>query len=152
MKRAELLRRILADCFCRLQPSPLHGVGVFAIRDIPKGRDPFRTLPKYATTGSVRATEDELGALPPKLAALVRALFVPTADTMWISDLWAERHLPDCLHQPFASPEPTDQGRRSICHQSSDPPGPGADCRLSDLRRQRRIGAPGGSAGRRQCG
>jgi len=84
MKRAELLRRILADCFCRLQPSPLHGVGVFAIRGIPKGRNPFRTLPKYATTGSVRATEDELGALPPKLAALVRALFVPTADTMWI--------------------------------------------------------------------
>jgi hypothetical protein len=26
-----------------LQPSPNHGIGVFAIRDIPKGRNPFRT-------------------------------------------------------------------------------------------------------------
>ena len=55
MKRAELLRRILADCFCRLQPSPLHGVGVFAIRDIPA--ETCRAGP---------------------------ALFVPTADKMYI--------------------------------------------------------------------
>ena len=28
-------------CYCIVKPSPLHGVGVFAIRDIPKGVDPF---------------------------------------------------------------------------------------------------------------
>jgi hypothetical protein len=84
MKRAELLRRILTDCFCRLQPSSIHGVGVFAVRNIPKGRDPFRTLAKYATTGLVRVTEDELAVLPPKLATLVRALFVPTADKLYV--------------------------------------------------------------------
>ena len=28
--------------FVRLQPSPLHGIGVFAIRDIPKGKYVFR--------------------------------------------------------------------------------------------------------------
>lgn len=29
------------NIYCRLQPSNVHGVGVFAIRDIPKDVDPF---------------------------------------------------------------------------------------------------------------
>ena len=29
------------NIYCRLQPSPVHGIGIFAIRDIPKGTDPF---------------------------------------------------------------------------------------------------------------
>jgi uncharacterized protein len=85
MKRTELLRRVLADCFCQLQPSPIHGIGVFAMRDIPKGTNPFKTLTKYATIGSVRVTDEELAALPPKFASLIRALFVPTkAGKMYI--------------------------------------------------------------------
>jgi SET domain-containing protein len=31
-----------ADNFTRLQPSPIHGVGVFAIRDIPKDKNIFK--------------------------------------------------------------------------------------------------------------
>jgi hypothetical protein len=31
-----------SDCFTRLQPSPIHGVGVFVIRDIPKGTNIFK--------------------------------------------------------------------------------------------------------------
>ena len=84
MKRADLLRRVLADCYCQLQPSPIHGVGVFAIRDIPRNQNPFRTLAKYATTGFVRATEEDLAAVPPRLAALIRALFVPSAGRMYV--------------------------------------------------------------------
>jgi hypothetical protein len=80
MKRTELLRRVLADCYCQLQPSPIHGIGVFAIRDIPKARNPFKTLTKYAMPGSVRVTDEELSILPPKLAALIRALFIPTTE------------------------------------------------------------------------
>ena len=78
MKRTELLRRVLADCYCQLQPSPIHGIGVFAVCDIPKAKNPFRTLKKYATPGSVQVIDEELALLPPKLAALIRALFVPT--------------------------------------------------------------------------
>lgn len=33
---------LIKTCYCRLQPSPIHGVGVFAIRDIPKGIDPMQ--------------------------------------------------------------------------------------------------------------
>lgn len=32
-----LLRQLAADTWVALQPSPIHGIGVFAIRDIPKG-------------------------------------------------------------------------------------------------------------------
>jgi SET domain-containing protein len=31
----------LKNTYCRLQPSKIEGVGVFAVRDIPKGKDPF---------------------------------------------------------------------------------------------------------------
>jgi len=84
MKRTDLLRRVLRDCYCRLQPSRLHGIGVFAVRDIPSGTDPFRTLPKYAQPGYVRITDAELDALPPKLGELIRVLFVPTDGKMYV--------------------------------------------------------------------
>ncbi len=84
MKRAEFLRRVLANCYCRLAPSPIHGIGVFAIRDIPRGRNPFNTLPKYARPGYVRMTSAELDALPPQLRQLICALFVPTDGDMWL--------------------------------------------------------------------
>jgi SET domain-containing protein len=84
MKRTPLLNRVLRDCYCRLQPSKIHSIGVFAIRDIPKGRNPFRMIPKYGDIGYVRITEDELNALPPKLAELIRELFIPTDGRMYI--------------------------------------------------------------------
>jgi SET domain-containing protein len=76
--REQLLKRVLQDCYCRLRPSKIHGIGVFAVRDIPRGKNPFKTLPKYDSIGYVRVTEEELAALPLKLSELIRALFVPT--------------------------------------------------------------------------
>jgi len=78
MNRPELLQRVLGDCYCRLQPSRIHGIGVFAIRDIPRGTNPFRTLEKYARPGYVRITDAEVDTQPVKLAETIRALFVPT--------------------------------------------------------------------------
>jgi hypothetical protein len=84
MKRAEFLRRVLANYHCRLAPSPIHGIGVFAIRDIPRGKNPFNTLPKYARPRYVRMTNAELDALPPKVREMICALFVPTGGEMWL--------------------------------------------------------------------
>jgi SET domain-containing protein len=84
MKRTELLRLVLADCYCRLRPSPIHGIGVFALRDIPKGRNPFKTQPKYARPSYVRVTDDELESLPASLSGLIRDLFVPTDGRMYV--------------------------------------------------------------------
>ena len=84
MKRAEFLRRVVANCHCRLAPSPIHSIGVFAIRDIPRGKDPFNTLLKYARPGYVRMAIAELDALPPKLREMICALFVPADGEMWL--------------------------------------------------------------------
>ncbi len=54
------------------------------VRDIPKGKNPVRTLPKYDPIGYVRLTDDELDALPPTLSQLIRTLFVPTDGTMYL--------------------------------------------------------------------
>jgi SET domain-containing protein len=84
MKRTHLLNRVLRDCYCRLQPSKIHGIGLFAVRDIPKGRNPFGIVPKYGDIGYVRITDDELNALPPRLSELIRELFIPTDGKMHI--------------------------------------------------------------------
>jgi SET domain-containing protein len=37
MTKEELLRELMHDTYVMLRPSPIEGIGVFAIRDIPKG-------------------------------------------------------------------------------------------------------------------
>lgn len=39
-KKKQILNN-LKNTYCRLQPSKIEGVGVFAVRDIPKGKNPF---------------------------------------------------------------------------------------------------------------
>lgn len=84
MKRTELLRRVLSQCYCRLQPSSIHGIGVFAVRDIQRRKNPFLTMPRYAQPGLVRITDSELQKLPPELSATIQALFIPTDDVLHI--------------------------------------------------------------------
>ena len=42
-KKKEILKR-LKNTYCRLRPSAINGVGVFAIRDIPKNINPFEGI------------------------------------------------------------------------------------------------------------
>lgn len=37
MTREQLLKELSEETFITLKPSPVHGIGVFALRDIPKG-------------------------------------------------------------------------------------------------------------------
>ena len=39
-----MINHLKNDIYCRLAPSTINGIGVFAIRDIPKGTNPFKTL------------------------------------------------------------------------------------------------------------
>jgi SET domain-containing protein len=57
----KILRHLQNDIYCRLGVSSVHGIGVFAIRHIPKGEDPFRCLlrRKY-----IRLKKEDLGDLP----------------------------------------------------------------------------------------
>ena len=43
----DLIKDLEEDVYCRLRPSKIHGVGIFAIRDIPKGKDPFKSFLPY---------------------------------------------------------------------------------------------------------
>jgi len=43
--RKQILQK-LKNTYCRIKPSPVEGVGVFAIRDIPKGINPFQGIQK----------------------------------------------------------------------------------------------------------
>ena len=47
-KKKEILKN-LKNTYCRLRASKIEGVGIFAIRDIPKGKDPFAGIkqPKW---------------------------------------------------------------------------------------------------------
>jgi len=43
MKKGDILRRLKDQAFCRIQPSESHGVGVFAIKEIPAHISPWVT-------------------------------------------------------------------------------------------------------------
>ena len=57
-----LMDHLVQDVFCRLGASPLHGVGVFAIRPIKKGLNPLKSRTAYR---EIKFTHDEIKTLPP---------------------------------------------------------------------------------------
>ena len=57
-----LMDHLVQDVFCRLGVSPLHGVGVFAIRSIKKGLNPLRSRLEHQ---EIKFTHDEIKTLPP---------------------------------------------------------------------------------------
>ncbi|MBK6826682.1 MAG: SET domain-containing protein [Chitinophagaceae bacterium] len=61
MNKAALLQELQADNYVMLKPSPVHGIGVFAIRDIPKG---CRSIFSKGTGGWVRISFEEVEQLP----------------------------------------------------------------------------------------
>ena len=68
MTKEELLKELTQETYVAIKPSPVHGIGVFAIADIPKGcRDMFsRSLGTW-----IKLSFDELNQLPPHSKNLV---------------------------------------------------------------------------------
>ena len=62
-KKEEILKK-LKNTYCRLQPSKIAGIGVFAIRDIPKGINPFFGVrePEWAefNIGNLKDLDEEI--------------------------------------------------------------------------------------------
>ena len=56
-----LMDHLVQDVFCRLGVSPLHGVGVFAIRPIKKGLNPLKSRMKHQ---EIQFSHDEIKKLP----------------------------------------------------------------------------------------
>ena len=87
-RKARLLEHLRMRTFVRLQPSAIHGVGVFAIRPIPKGTDPFQVceLPQHNGFGRpqgerhTRLSQADVTELPPVVKKLVTDFIVPNVD------------------------------------------------------------------------
>ena len=57
MTKEELLKELSEEIYAVLKPSPVHGIGVFAMRDIPKG---CRSIFSKGTGGWVRLSFEEV--------------------------------------------------------------------------------------------
>ena len=75
-KKQEVLSQ-LKNTYCRLKPSKIEGVGVFAIRDIPEGVNPFgEASPKIWH----EFQKEELKDLAPEIMELLDVFYVVEKD------------------------------------------------------------------------
>lgn len=70
MTKAELLAELSNNTFVMLKPSPIEGIGVFAIKDIPKGCRQMFSKPDINDKW-ITVTKKEVAALPPHAGFIV---------------------------------------------------------------------------------
>jgi SET domain-containing protein len=85
MTKAELLAELSSNTYVMLKPSPIEGIGVFAVRDIPKGcREMFSkpdTNDKWITV-----TKEEVAALPPHARFIIGNYCLYDDDNYFVPD------------------------------------------------------------------
>lgn len=79
-KKKEKLFKDLANTWCRLAPSGIQGVGVFAIRDIPKGIHPFL----WGTEDWICVNKEELADIPPEVFGLIKTYCIFKEGKYWL--------------------------------------------------------------------
>lgn len=70
MTKEELLQELAGNTWVMLRPSPIEGIGVFALRDIPKGRRDMFSKPDDASEW-ITVSKAEIAALPAHAQFLV---------------------------------------------------------------------------------
>ncbi len=83
MKKESLLKQLQQSTYVMIQPSPLHGIGVFAIRDIPKGT---RDLFSQGIGEWIQLTIAEVEALPKHSRDLVENHCLFDEDFYYVPD------------------------------------------------------------------
>lgn len=65
MNEKHLIAEAYNDVYCKLAPSPIHGVGVFAIKDIPQNTIVFRSEVEYVKVPAkfLNRIHDEVSSL-----------------------------------------------------------------------------------------
>lgn len=84
MNKSSLLSHLKHEVYCRLKPSKIHGIGIFAIKKIPKGTDPFPHAPSHK---SIVFKKEELKDLDIEVKKIIHDLLVFEGDTV---------HIPAC--------------------------------------------------------
>ena len=67
--KARILKHLQTEVYCRLGISPVHGIGVFAIKDIPKGAKPLVSLIKIK---EFSFSKKEINKLPASVRKEIR--------------------------------------------------------------------------------
>ena len=75
-KKDKLLNNLYNCTYTRLNVSKLQGVGVFAIKDIKKGTDPFK-LPNKNRYKTIKCTTNELSNLDPEIKKMITDFLEP---------------------------------------------------------------------------
>lgn len=84
-KKERLLFNLQNDTYVRLQPSSVQGVGVFAVKDIPRGIDPFKT-PIKIKYGTIKLTKSEINSLNPGVKKMVKDFIDPSGDFYYVPE------------------------------------------------------------------
>jgi len=74
MSKDKLIKHLKNDVYCRIGVSEVSGVGVIAIKDIPKGIDPFKSLFPYHEK-SIKLTGDDVKGLDKPVQKIIRDFF-----------------------------------------------------------------------------
>ena len=75
MKKA-LIKNLKEDVYCRIKPSKKHGVGVFAIKDIPKDINPFKlTGDQCIKSKVINVSEEEVKSFPSEVKKMVNDFY-----------------------------------------------------------------------------
>lgn len=83
MTKEDLLQELREDTYVCLQPSQIHGIGVFATRDIPKG---CQTIFSKPTGGWIRLSMEEAASLPDHAREFIETYYLYDAENYFIPD------------------------------------------------------------------
>lgn len=83
-RRIKEIIKNLHNTYCRLKPSKIHGVGVFAIRRIPKGIDPFIGVSNQEYWNKI--SEKEINKLPRAIRKAVKDFFIKEGNVFYVPD------------------------------------------------------------------
>lgn len=83
MTKEQLLNQLHADTYVMLKPSPVHGIGVFAIRDIPKG---CRTIFSQGVGEWIKLSFAEVEQLPEHSRNLIETYCLYDDENYFVPD------------------------------------------------------------------
>lgn len=83
MTAEEILQELATETWVTLRPSPVHGIGVFALRDIPKG---CKTLFAKDTNNWVKLAIDKVEQLPTHAKDLVETYCLYDTEHYYVPD------------------------------------------------------------------
>jgi SET domain-containing protein len=76
MTKDEIIKDLENNIYCRIRPSKIQGTGVFAIRNIPKGTNPFITYTNFETIAISVKEIMENKKIPDSVKEMVKDFYV----------------------------------------------------------------------------